>query len=275
MTWLVIGIALALPAILYILLSNLVLLGGNWDGKPRMSLYLKQEVTGVSGEALVARLRDKPEVAALRYISPEAALAEFQQNSGFSDVLASLPGNPLPAVIELTPAEVSTAELRLLVTQLEGLQEVDRVSVDIAWLERLHALLTLGQRFVTALAMFLGLGVVLAIGNTIRLAIENRRSEIEIVKLVGGTDAYVRRPFLYLGFWYGAGGALLAFLMVQVSLLFLSSPIERLLHSYQNQFQLSGLGPAESLLLFLVGTGLGSLGAAVAVSRHLHTIEPK
>ncbi|MFT7091945.1 MAG: cell division transport system permease protein, partial [Candidatus Azotimanducaceae bacterium] len=145
---------------------------------------------------------------------------------------------------------------------------------DLEWIERLFALLALGERFVTTLGLFLSLGVVLAIGNTIRLAIENRRAEIEIIKLVGATDAFVRRPFLYLGFWYGFGGALVAWLMVQASLIVLSGPIEQLLDSYQNQFLLEGLDLITTLTLFGVGIGLGVVGAAVAVGRHLHTIEP-
>jgi cell division transport system permease protein len=127
---------------------------------------------------------------------------------------------------------------------------------------------------VYTLAAFLGIGVALAIGNTIRLAIENRRSEIEIIKLVGATDAFVRRPFLYLGFWYGFGGALVAWILVQFSFLLLGEPIEALMLSYQNQFTLQGLGFGVSLLMFALGSGLGVAGSAVAVSRHLHTIEP-
>ena len=130
------------------------------------------------------------------------------------------------------------------------------------------------QRFVIALGGFLSLGVLLVIGNTIRLAIENRRAEIEVVKLVGGTDSFVRRPFLYLGFWYGLGGALSAWVLVGLSLIFLATPVEMLLASYQGDFVVSGLGFNESLLLLASGGGLGILGATLAVGRHLRRIEP-
>jgi cell division transport system permease protein len=147
--------------------------------------------------------------------------------------------------------------------------------VDLQWIERLLAILAVGERLVMALSVFLGLGVLLAIGNTIRLAIENRRAEIEVVKLVGGTDGFVRRPFLYLGFWYGLGGAVIAWLMVQGSLVFLAVPIERMILSYDEKFILSGLGLSESALLLGLGCILGISGAALAVGRHLHQIEPR
>jgi len=274
MTWMVIGIAFALPTILYLLLTNLGNFGGSWDGKPRVSLYLGSEITESEGRKFAAQLTLNNWIMNTRYISAESALAEFEENSSLGDVLASLPGNPLPAVIEIESGSISPAEIKLKLTQLETRQEVERISVDIEWIERLFALLALGERFVTAIGVFLGLGVVLAVGNTIRLAIENRRAEIEIIKLVGGTDRFVRRPFLYLGFWYGIGGALSAWLMVQASLSFLTVPIERLIHSYQNDFILKGLGVPETGVLLLIGAFLGIFGAAVAVGRHLHEIEP-
>ena len=271
MTWLVIGIALALPAILYLLLFNATSLGGGFDGSARINLYLE---SGSEAQALLAEIRALDEVETAKYISADEALKSFEAETGFGNILLSLPRNPLPDVIEAKPVELSPAALRLLTTRLSSFTGVERVAIDLEWIERLFALLALGERFVTTLALFLSLGVVLAIGNTIRLAIENRRSEIEIIKLVGATDAFVRRPFLYLGFWYGFGGALVAWLMVQASLIVLSGPIEQLLDSYQNQFSLNGLDIITTFALFGVGIGLGVSGAAIAVSRHLHMIEP-
>lgn len=271
MTWLVIGIALALPAILYLLLSNASSLGGGFDGSARINLYLAKDSNLPS---LLAEVKAYPEIDSAELISASDALESFEAETGFGNILLSLPNNPLPDVIEAKPGSLSPAELIMLVTQLEAIEGVERVAVDLEWIKRLFAILALGERFVTTLGLFLSLGVVLAIGNTIRLAIENRRAEIEIIKLVGATDAFVRRPFLYLGFWYGFGGALIAWVMVQLSLLVLSGPIEELLDSYQNQFSLGGLGPATTFFLFAVGIGLGVAGASIAVSRHLHTIEP-
>lgn len=275
MTWLVIGIALALPTLLYLLLANIGDLSGDWDGSPRISVYLEDQVEPPAALALTRTLEQRDDVLVATFISADEALEEFRAFSGFGDVLQSLDANPLPPVVELTPAAREAADLRLLVSNLEGMAGVDRVSIDLAWIERLYALLTLGERFVLALAVFLSLGVLLSIGNTIRLAIENRRAEIEVVKLVGGTDSFVRRPFLYLGFWYGFGGAMLAWLMVQISLVFLAGPVDRLISSYEEQFSLAGLGFGATLLLLLAGAALGMAGAAIAVRRHLHLIEPQ
>lgn len=271
MTWLVIGIALALPSILYLLLTNATSVGEGFDGSARLNLYL---VDGSDQTEMMSAVRGMSEVQNAFWIDADAALQDFEQETGFSNILLTLPTNPLPDVIEVEPVELAPAELRLLTNKLEAMPNVERVAVDLEWVERLFALLVLGQRFVITLSLFLGLGVVLAIGNTIRLAIENRRSEIEIVKLVGATNAFVRRPFLYLGFWYGFGGALVGWIMVQASLLVLETPIQQLLASYQNQFVLQGMGVGATLVLFLVGIGLGVAGAFIAVSRHLHTIEP-
>lgn len=271
MTWLVIGIALALPAFLYLLLTNAGNLGGDFNGTARINLYVEKGADSVALKGVVQAL---PEVQSTQLITASDALRDFEKETGFGKVLLSLPTNPLPDVIEVMPSDLSPADLRLLTTRLETLDGIDRIAIDLEWIERLFALLVLGERFVATLGLFLALGVVLAIGNTIRLAIENRRSEIEIIKLVGATDAFVRRPFLYLGFWYGFGGALIAWLMVQVSLGVLGEPIQQLLDSYQNQFVLRGMGVLASLSLFAVGIGLGVGGASIAVSRHLHTIEP-
>jgi len=275
MTWLVIGIALALPTLLFLLLDNVGDISGDWRGKPKVSVYLVETVTTAEGLELTTAIGERADVETARFISADEALAQFQSFSGFGDVLDSLDANPLPPLIEVVPTATEPGALRLLATNLEGQPRVDRVSVDLEWVERLHALLSLGERFVLALGVFLGLGVLLSIGNTIRLAIENRRAEIEVVKLVGGTDSFVRRPFLYLGFWYGFGGALAAWVMVQASLVFLSGPVDRLLRSYENTFELAGMGAATTLVLVASGALLGVLGAAMAVRRHLHLIEPQ
>lgn len=274
MTWLVIGIALALPAILYLVLVNLADVSDDWDGKPRLSVYLDISLDTLDSRAFAEELQGRPEFSSARLITPEAALVEFRERSGFGDVLKALDRNPLPPVIELLPLSEDLGELRLHLSALENDERVDSVVFDLEWLERLTAMVAFGERLVMALALVLSLGVILVIGNTIRLAIENRRSEIEIVKLVGGTDAFVRRPFLYLGFWYGLGGAIIALTLLEISVLFLSGPVETLAQSYRNQFSLSGPGFQMLVLMLLTGGVLGVLGAATAVGRHLRQIEP-
>ena len=275
MTWLVIGIALALPGILYVMLNNIADVSADWGGKPRVSLYLQKEVTKDAGESLAKEIRVSASVDDVRFVSSEAALKDFQQRSGFGDVLNSLDRNPLPHVIEVVLVSSEPMALTGLMTVWESDNRIAKVSVDLAWLERLFALLQFGERLVWSLSLVLALGVVLIMGNTIRLAIENRRQEIEVIKLFGATDSFVRRPFLYLGFWYGFGGATIAMILLQSSLVFLAEPLELLAQSYRDDFALQGPGAGGVLFLLLMGSILGIAGALVAVSRHLRLIEPR
>ena len=274
MTWLVIGIALGLPLILYVVLQNVSSISGDWGGKPRVVLYLTQEVTLEGGQALAMEIEQRDDIEETVFVSSTRALQEFQRRSGFGDVLSTLDRNPLPHVIEVVPVNPDPVDLGKLVSAWEVNILVENVSVDLQWLERLFALLIFAERLVTALAIVLGLGVMLVMGNTIRLAIESRRQEIEVIKLVGGTDAFVRRPFLYLGFWYGLGGAVMAFFMLQTSLYFLSTPVEMLAQSYRDDFALQGLGFLGNLLLLVSGSILGIIASVLALSRHLTDIEP-
>lgn len=274
MTWMVIGIALGLPMILYIVLQNISMASGDWGGKPRVSFYLDQSVEVSSARTLADRLASQDGIDEVIFISSDDALMEFQHRSGFKEVLSTLDRNPLPHVIEVVPLDADPVKLSGQIAAWEAYPEVDHISVDLKWLERLFAILAFSQRLIVALAIVLGLGVMLVMGNTIRLAIENRRAEIEVVKLVGGTDAFVRRPFLYLGFWYGVGGALIALLLSQLSLLFLSGPVELLAQSYSDDFALEGPGFFVCLMLLIGGALLGVLGSLIAVSRHLSEFEP-
>jgi cell division transport system permease protein len=155
------------------------------------------------------------------------------------------------------------------------LPQIDQAVLDLEWVQRLYSMMALGKRLVIALAALLALGVLLVVGNTIRLAIESRRDEIVIVKLVGGTNAFVRRPFLYTGLWYGLGGGILAWLIIGFGLFWLSSPVAELAGLYRSQFELQGLGIGDSLMMWLCGGLLGLAGAWLAVSRHLGAIEPR
>ncbi len=274
MTWLVIGIALGLPLILYVVLQNVSAISGDWGGKPKVALYLTQEVTLEAGQKLASQVEQRVDIDETVFVSSTSALQEFQRRSGFGDVLSTLDKNPLPHVIEVMPVNPDPIELDKLISVWDANPLVDHVSVDLEWLERLFALLVFAERLVTALAIVLGLGVMLVMGNTIRLAIESRRQEIEVIKLVGGTDAFVRRPFLYLGFWYGLGGAVIAFFLLQTSLFFLATPVEMLAQSYRDDFALQGPGFLGNLLLLISGSALGVIGSVLAVSRHLADIEP-
>jgi len=274
-TCLVMAVALSLPAGLALLLASVERLSGNWQQAAQISVYLKPG----SSEAQGLRLRDSiaalPEVASVQWISPDEALAQFAAQSGLADVLDGLAENPLPASLHVTPKEIDAATLKALEKHLASLPAVDLVQLDWRWAERLGAILALGQHLVLGLSLLLALALLLVIGNTIRLHIENRRSEIEVSKLVGATDAYVRRPFLYMGALYGAGGGLLAALLLAYSLDWLNQSVTRLAALYASDFALSGVGLGTALLLALLAVALGCAGAWLAVWRHLRELAPK
>lgn len=276
MTLAVIGITLALPASLYVLFDNLQRASHGWDSGAQVSLFLKRDTAERNATALQDKIRGMTGVASVQYISREQALADFKRMSGFGEALDVLDNNPLPPVLVVTPtSSLNTPDsIQALVQTLARLPEVDLAQLDLEWIKRLHALLTLAQRGVLILAGLLALAVLLIIGNTIRLAILNRRTEIEVIKLIGGTDAFIRRPFLYSGLFQGLFGALVAWVLVGSSLLLLSGPTEELAGLYGSHFELQGLGLANGLWLLLGGTLLGWLGSRLAVSRHLHAIEP-
>ncbi|WP_101758557.1 permease-like cell division protein FtsX [Oceanicoccus sp. KOV_DT_Chl] len=277
MTWLVIGIALALPTGLFVALGNLDAVSRGWDGAAQISLFVNKVVSEEDSRQLAKKLRLRTDIAEVEYISRSQALEEFQALSGYGDVLAHLDQNPLPAVIVVRPVEkeISAAATEALFNELKSLPQIEQAILDLEWVQRLYSMMELGRRLTLALAALLSLGVLLVIGNTIRLAIESRRDEIVIVKLVGATNTFVRRPFLYTGLWYGFGGGIVCWLTISVSLFWLSGPIANLAGLYQSQFQLQGLGIGETLLLWLSSAGLGLIGAWLAVGKHLGAIEPR
>ena len=277
LTWLVIGIALAMPVGLSIALENARSVSGSWDSAAQVSLFLRTQMSLEAAQRLQQSLRARDDVADTRLVTREEALQEFQQLSGFGDVLRNLDDNPLPNLILVTPmqTQLDGEQAQALQAELEQQPGVQRAVLDMAWVQRLNALMHLSQRMVMVLGVILAFGVLLVIGNTIRLAIENRREEIVVVKLVGGSDAFVRRPFLYTGLWYGLGGAVLSWLIISAALWGLRAPLSALALLYQSDFHLQGLGAAGGLLLLLLGSFLGLLGAWSAVARHLTAIQPR
>lgn len=275
LTWAVIGIALALPLSLLLLLQNLQQVGAGLDRGSTISLYMESGLPPESLEERAAVLGARNDVAQVELITADAALQEFQATSGFGDILQGLDENPLPAVLLVTPLASDPAAISALHAALMAEPGVEIAQLDTEWLQRLAAIIALASRLALLLAVMLGLGVVLSIGNTVRLAIESRRAEIIVVKLVGGTDAYVARPFLYTGLWYGVGGGLVAVLLVSLALLLLQGPIARLTGSYGSDFMLVGLGLSKAFLVVTGAALLGWLGAWISVLRNLRAIEPK
>ncbi|MCU7804081.1 MAG: permease-like cell division protein FtsX [Candidatus Thiodiazotropha sp. (ex Lucinoma borealis)] len=276
MTCSVIGIALALPVGLHVMLGNLQSISGTWDSGASISLFLKQQIRDDQAASLAEKLRLHQRIEDVELITREKALAEFQALSGYADALEALDSNPLPALLIIQPkADFTTAETaQLLVRELKLLPEAEIVQLDLQWVRRLQAITVIAQRAVVVLAALLGMAVLLIIGNTIRLEIQNRRTEIEITKLIGATNAFIRRPFLYTGFWYGLFGGIIAWLLVAISITLLSGPIAQLANLYQSAFDLSSLGISTVLTLLLGSALLGLIGSWLAVGRHLNAIEP-
>lgn len=276
MTAAVIGIALALPSGLLTLLDNLQRLSMGWEGTASISVFLKDDVGVDTARAMADTLRGWPEIEAVRYISRDEALADFQAHSGFGDILEALGSNPLPSVLVVQPveADLTPASAETLLERLQNLPGTDLAQLDLQWVQRFAALMEIGRRGVLVVGALLALAVLLIVGNTIRLDIQNRREEIEVTKLIGGTDAFIRRPFLYTGFWYGIAGAVLAWLLVQIAFLLLKAPVAQLAGLYDSSFLLQPLGLGDTLWLLLAGALLGWLGSGLAVGRHLSEIEP-
>ncbi|MEJ2565377.1 MAG: permease-like cell division protein FtsX [Gammaproteobacteria bacterium] len=277
MTAVVIGVALALPSGFHALLRSVQSLASGWEGDvAQVSLFLKPEIKDDAARNLAWRLRSMDDVAGVRYISPQQAVDEFQRSSGLSDALAYLDENPLPAVLVVKPAEgfAQPEVVHDLVERLQALPEVESTQLDWAWLKRLRALVALADRAMTLVGAVLAVAVLFIVGNTIRLAIENRREEIVITKLVGATDAFIRRPFIYGGIWYGLAGGLIALFIVDGVIWGMSGPVARLAALYKSDFHLGIIGATETVVILLAGSVLGWLGAWLAVGRHLRHIEP-
>ncbi len=276
MTVAVIGIALALPASLHILVVNGKALSGRWDSAVDISVYLQRDVTIKEARALAKELQARADVSGVDVITAQAALDEFRRLSGFGPALDALTENPLPVVLVVSPdSEHRDAESIVdLGGALDAMGETDIVQMDTQWVSRFHAMLDIIRRAVLLAAAILAAGVIIIVGNTIRLDIQNRRDEIEVTKLVGASDAFIRRPFLYSGFWYGLLGGIFAVALVTGSLGLLSQPVGKVAGLYGSEFRLIGLSLLEAVSVAGSGALLGWLGSWIAASRHMRRIEP-
>jgi cell division transport system permease protein len=272
----VIGIALAMPMTLNVIVKNGQSIAGDWEDIRDFSVYLSPGTAIDAAVELRNQLERLAAIESVRLIPADDALKEFESDAMFSEFIAALDDNPLPHTIVIRPAANESSEsLAALEKDLLGRANVDLVKLDTEWVRRLTAFLDLARRGVIIASILLVGAVIVIIGNTIRLDIQNRRAEIEVSKLLGASDAFVRQPFLYSGFWYGALGAIFALFLLSISLVLLSGPIERLSSLYGSRFELSGVDGATALTIVLGGllTGLG--GAWMAVARHLSDIQPK
>lgn len=275
LTALVIGVTLALPTALHLTIKNLNQLSYGWERSLEASLFLRDSVDESSGRALAAEIGQRPGVAVVEYLSREQTLAEFRARSGLGEALDLIGSNPLPAVIVVGPdPQQPRAQVDALLTELAARPEVESAQLDQDWLERFYTLLEIVRRGVILFSVLLGFAVVITIGNTVRLDIEARRAEIVVLKLIGASDRFVQRPFLYAGLWYGLLGSFFALLLLYIGLVALDGPISRLIQLYEAPLSLSG--PSAEAVVTLVGTGLllGWLGALWTVQRHLDAVKP-
>ena len=277
LTTLVIAVALALPAGLWLVVKNARAATGDLATAVQVTAYMKVGTPIARADQLARQLRERPEVASVRVIPAEQALKEFREYSGFGSALDALTDNPLPHALVVQPRveQRDGGTIEALRAFLTAAPDVDIVQADAEWARRLAALLDVLRTLFLAAAGLLAVGVLAVIGNTIRLEIGARREEIEVTKLVGGSDAFVRRPFLYAGLLQGLFGGLLSLGLVALVIAAVEAPIARLTALYGGRFRLGGLSLEEAGIVLLVGASLGLIGAWIGAARHLSRIEPR
>jgi len=273
---LVIAVTLALPAAINVVVKNAQSISRGWDNALDFSVYLKLDISVSEAEGLAGLIRQRADVESVDLVTADEALADFKLASGFGEALDQLRDNPLPHALVVRPSPGNTgASLTLLQEEIGNLPETDLVQVDTEWVQRFHAILDIVRKAIAIGAALLGIAIVVIIGNTIRLDIENRREEIEVTKLIGASNAFVRRPFLWTGFWYGLLGGASALLLVQYGLYLLKEPVTRLAGLYQGNISVATLDASESLTIVAAAVFLGLFASWVTAARHMRRIEPR
>jgi cell division transport system permease protein len=273
---LVIAVTLAIPAALNLVVKNARAVSEGWDNALDFSIYLKRSVTESESEGLARLIEQRADVETVHLITASDALEDFKEQSGFGAALDQLSDNPLPHTLVVRPSPANTSQsMIVLQEELANLPESDLVQVDTEWVQRFHAILDMVRQAIVIGASLLGVAIVVIIGNTIRLDIQNRREEIEVTKLIGASNAFVRRPFLWSGFWYGLFGGGLALGLVQYGLFLLEQPAARLAGLYKSGVTVVALSLDESLAILGIGVLLGLVGSWFAAARHMRRIEPR
>ena len=273
---LVIAVTLALPAAINVVVKNAQSISRGWDNALDFSVYLKLDISVSEAEGLARLIRQRADVESVDLVTADEALADFKLASGFGEALDQLGDNPLPHALVVRPSPGNTAaSLTLLQEEIGNLPETDLVQVDTEWVQRFHAILDIVRKAIAIGAALLGIAIVVIVGNTIRLDIENRREEIEVTKLIGASNAFVRRPFLWTGFWYGLLGGASALLLVQYGLYLLKEPVNRLAGLYQGNISVATLDAGESLTIVAAAVFLGLFASWVTTARHMRRIEPR
>ena len=270
LVWLLIGIALALPAALYLVEANLARFAGDWHGKAGLTVYFQPSADALAPAALAQQLAQQDGVEHVQLITPAEALAEFRERADAAGALALLDHNPLPATLRVIVAtDMPAARLTQLAALAERATAVEDVAVERTWLARLAAIHDVVERLSWAVAALLGLGAVLVSSASVRLAIEARLAELQVLTLVGAGRRFIRRPFLYLGALYGAGGTVVAAMLMSAALVWIEAPLERLMSAYGGHLELVGFDPIFLIGMLVSGALLGVVGALVASNQRL------
>lgn len=278
MTVLVIAVALSLPAIFHVLYKNSERISEQWDKASEINLFLKKDISEQRVQVLIKKLQvEYPEIATVTHITSHQALEEFKEMSGFSKALDYIGENPLPDLLIVVPTEdaMNIASSKLLVAKLQREQGIDLVRVDIDWIEKLQAIISVVVDVVIAIAILLLMSVLLIVSNTIRLNILNQRPQIEVMKLVGATNSFIQLPFLYSGAWYGLLGGVIAWSLTFGLVQWLESGMQSLMGLYQLKFEIISLSFQEVAILLAIATLLSFIASYISVKQYLVKIEPK
>lgn len=277
MTIIVLSVAISLASGFYILVVNLQQLTDNLEASNQISLFLKDEVTEIKATKLLNNIKQNPDIQNAKLISKEQALAEFQSYSGFGESIKSLEKNPLPVVIQVFPRQTLDNQqmLESLIDDLGRIAEVDFAQMDMQWVKRLQSIMDIARKSVTLLSILLGIGVLFITANTIRLEVHNRRDEIVIARLVGATNGFIQRPFLYAGFWIGLFSGMAAWFIVTTIMLILKYPVETLSKLYDDAFHLLFFGFFETTVLLTISSMLGIVGSWIIVHFQLQQLKPE
>lgn len=269
----VMGVTLSLPAILFTIIDNLGQVTSSVESKPQLSLFLKLDASTSTKQAISEQLKKHPDIAKYEFVSKESAWEQLQQNANTADISASLNKNPLPDAYFVTPKDIKPENVQRLQQEMQQWDGIELAQLDAKWIKRLDTLLKLGQKAIFVLVALLGFALVAIIGNTVRLQMMTQLDEIEVSKLIGATNQFIRRPFLYAGTLYGLGGGLAAWLIVLGVVAFFNTSVTEIADSYASQFRLSMPNATITLVMLLSAVGLGWLGSFVAITRSLAKIE--
>lgn len=277
MTIVVLAIAISLASGFYILVANLQQLAGNLEASNQISLFLKDEVSEARANKFAGSIRQNPDIQEVKLIAKEQALAEFQSYSGFGEAVKALEKNPLPIVIQVLPKNSLENEqaLEVLLDDFKRSAEVDFAQMDMQWVKRLQSIMEVARRGVILLSLLLGAGVLFITANTIRLELHNRRDEVVIAKLVGATNGFIHRPFLYSGFWIGFFSGVTAWFIVTTIMLILKQPVEKLSRLYDDAFHVLFFGFTETLALLFISSVLGVVGSWIVLHFQLRQLKPE